>query len=48
MIHRARVLRNFVSFEESNRLLDELIAKLNNQTGELAYSVVIEKLYNLC
>lgn len=48
MIHKARVLRNFVSFEESNRLLDELIAKLDNQTSELAYAVVIEKLYNLC
>ncbi len=48
MIHKARVLRNFVSFEESNRLLDELIAKLDNPACELAYSVVIEKLYNLC
>ena len=48
MIHKARVLRNFVSFEESNTLLDELIAKLDKPTGELAYSVVIEKLYNLC
>ena len=48
MIHKARVLRNFVSFEESNRLLDELIAKLDNPAEELAYSVVIEKLYNLC
>jgi hypothetical protein len=48
MIHKARVLRNFVSFEESNALLDELIAKLDKPTGELAYSVVIEKLYNLC
>jgi LuxR family maltose regulon positive regulatory protein len=48
MIHKARVLRNFVSFEESNMLLDELIAKLDNQAGELAYAVVIEKLYNLC
>ena len=48
MIHKARVLRNFVSFEESNRLLDELLARLDDQTGELAYSVVIEKLYNLC
>jgi LuxR family maltose regulon positive regulatory protein len=34
IIHKARVLRNFVSFEESNKLLDELIAKLDNQTGE--------------
>jgi LuxR family maltose regulon positive regulatory protein len=48
MIHKARVLRNFVSLEESNRLLDELIAKLDDSTGELAYAVVIEKLYNLC
>lgn len=48
MIHKARVLRNFVSFGESNRLLDELLAKLDDPTGELAYSVVIEKLYNLC
>lgn len=48
MIHKARVLRNSVSFEESNRLLDELIARLGNQVSELAYSVVIEKLYNLC
>ena len=48
MIHKARVLRNFVSFEESNRLLDELIRQLDDPTGELAYSVVIEKLYNLC
>jgi len=48
MIHKARVLRNFVSFGESNRLLDELIAQLDNSTDELAYFVVIEKLYNLC
>ncbi len=48
MIHKARVLRNFVSFEESNKLLNELIAKLNNSVDELVYSVVIEKLYNLC
>ena len=48
MIHKARVLRNFVSFEESNQLLDQLIAQLDDPTGELAYSVVIEKLYNQC
>lgn len=48
MIHKVRVLRNFVSFEESNRLLDELIAKLDGSADELSYSVVIEKLYNLC
>lgn len=48
MIHKARVLRNFVSFEESNQLLDQLIAQLDDPAGELAYSVVIEKLYNQC
>jgi LuxR family maltose regulon positive regulatory protein len=48
MIHKARVLRNFVSFEESNALLDELFEMLDKPSGELAYSVVIEKLYNLC
>jgi LuxR family maltose regulon positive regulatory protein len=48
MIHKARVLRNFISFEESNKLLDGLIEKLGHSTDELVYSVVIEKLYNLC
>lgn len=48
MIHKARVLRNYISFEESNRLLDGLIAELDNPADELAYAVVIEKLYNLC
>lgn len=48
MVHKARVLRNFVSFEESNKLLDQLIVKLGSLAGETAYSVVIEKLYNLC
>lgn len=48
MVHKARVLRNYVSFEESNRLLDTIIGKLDNLASELSYSVVIEKLYNLC
>jgi LuxR family maltose regulon positive regulatory protein len=48
MLHKARVLRNFVSFDESNKLLDKLIAKLDNLASELAYSIIIEKLYNLC
>jgi len=47
-LHKARVLRNFVSFEESNRLLDELIEKIDDPASELAYSIIIEKLYNLC
>jgi len=48
MLHKARVLRNFISFEESNKLLDGLIAELDTPASELTYSVVIEKLYNLC
>ncbi len=47
-LHQTRVLRNFVSFAESNQLLDELIEKLDNPASELAYSLIIEKLYNLC
>ncbi|NLG33338.1 MAG: hypothetical protein GX550_07440, partial [Syntrophomonadaceae bacterium] len=47
-LHKARVLRNFVSFGESNRILEELMSKLDNQSPELTYSVVIEKLYNMC
>jgi len=47
-LHKARVLRNFVSFGESNRLLEELIAELDSPASELAYSLIIEKLYNLC
>ncbi len=48
MVHQARVLRNFISFEESNKLLDELITRLDDPTSERSYSVVIEKIYNLC
>lgn len=48
MVHKARVLRNFTSIEESNDLLDLLIEKLDSFSTEIAYSVVIEKLYNLC
>jgi LuxR family maltose regulon positive regulatory protein len=48
MVHKARMLRNFISFEESNKLLDELIARLDDPTSESSYSVVIEKIYNLC
>lgn len=48
MVHKARVLRNYISFEESNRLLDAIIDKIDNPASELSYSVVIEKLYNLC
>ncbi|MET0018174.1 hypothetical protein [Oscillibacter sp.] len=48
MVSKARVLRNFVSFEESDELLDKLIERLDEFASESAYAVVIEKLYNLC
>lgn len=48
MTHKARVLRNFISFEESNKLLDELTAQLDDPASERSYGVVIEKIYNLC
>lgn len=48
IVHKARVLRNFISFEESNKLLDELIPRLHNPASEISYTVVIEKIYNLC
>jgi len=48
MLHKARVLRNSVSFEESNKLLDELIPEVESLASEITYAVVIEKLYNLC
>jgi len=47
-VHKARVLRNFVSFEASNELLDKLMEKLYDLDSETAYSIVIEKLYNYC
>lgn len=48
MVHKSRVLRNYISFQESNKLLNELIGKLNNTASELSYTVIIEKIYNLC
>lgn len=48
MLHKSRVLRNFVSFGASNELLDGLLADSGSLSTETAYSVVIEKLYNLC
>jgi LuxR family maltose regulon positive regulatory protein len=47
MLHKARVLRNFVSFEASNQLLDKLLADIDSP-GEALYLVAIEKIYNLC
>lgn len=48
MVHKARVLRNFDSFEESNKLLDLLLSKHHNPACAVGYSIAIEKLYNLC
>lgn len=47
-VHKARVLRNNVSIEVSNKLLDELIERLSNPSSELSYTIFIEKIYNLC
>lgn len=47
MVHKARVLRNSISFDASNQLLDQLIPTLSDQTTEVAYSVFIERIYNL-
>jgi LuxR family maltose regulon positive regulatory protein len=48
MTHKARVLRNFISFEASNKLLDELFTQLDDPASEGSYGVVIEKIFNLC
>lgn len=48
MVHKARVLRNYVSFEESNKILDELLSGDICLKPEFMYSVVIEKIYNYC
>jgi LuxR family maltose regulon positive regulatory protein len=48
MVHKARVLRNFISFEQSNQVLDELLAEPKDTDPERVYMVTIEKIYNLC
>lgn len=48
MVHKARVLRNYISFGESNKLLDELTTRLEQPASELSYTVIIEKIFNLC
>ena len=48
VLHKARVMRNYVSFEASNRVLDELIEQLDEPAGEQAYWIFIEKIFNLC
>lgn len=47
MVHKARVLRNRVSFEESTRCLDTLIPLLKGAPMQDWYGVMIEKIHNL-
>ncbi len=47
MTHMARVLRNRVSFEASNRCINSLLPLLDDVPGQVLYSVLIEKIYNL-
>ena len=47
MTHMARVLRNRVSFEESNRCLDSLLPLLKGVSMQDWYIVMIEKIHNL-
>ncbi len=48
MLHQARVLRNSVSFDASDELLDQLMPELSGCEPETGYLIVAEKLYNLC
>lgn len=48
VVHQARILRNSASFEESNRLLDDLLSDVESLTPERLYQAGIEKIYNLC
>ena len=48
MLHKARVVRNYSSFEESDMLLDEILSTNVPYSLEMLYAIVIEKLYNLC
>lgn len=48
LLHKARVLRNFVSFDASEELLDRLMQQLPRCETETAYLIIAEKLYNLC
>ncbi|MDD4169458.1 MAG: hypothetical protein PHD36_04230 [Desulfotomaculaceae bacterium] len=48
MVHKARILRNSASFEESNQLLDSLLSNINSLIPSRLYQAGIEKIYNLC
>lgn len=45
--HKARVLRNRVSFEESSRCIDSLLPLLEGAPMQEWYGVMIEKIHNL-
>lgn len=47
MVHKARVLRNRVSFEESTRCLDTLLPLPKGAPMQDWYAVMIEKIHNL-
>lgn len=48
MVHKARILRNSASFEESNKLLDSLLSNISSLAPGRLYQAGIEKIYNLC
>lgn len=48
LVHKARILRNSSSFEESNQLLDNLLANIESLDPDKLYKAGIEKIYNLC
>ncbi len=48
LAHKARILRNSASFEESNELLDSLLSDINRLVPGQLYQAGIEKIYNLC
>ena len=48
IVHKARILRNSASFEESNKLLDNLLANIGDLVPDRLYQAGIEKVYNLC
>lgn len=48
IVHKARILRNSASFEESNALLDNLLSDMDSLEPGRLYKAGIEKIYNLC
>ncbi|HCF71118.1 MAG TPA: hypothetical protein DER33_05960 [Syntrophomonas sp.] len=48
VVHKARILRNSASFEESNKLLDSLLSNTDSLVPGRLYQAGIEKIYNLC